>query len=560
LVLGAPEQTRPGLHFGISVSLWHFAEVGAAWLATIGNGEEGIETRHGPVTLWGRLSTPRALLSRDKAEGLFLAAQLQYESTHDPFDQGGRLLSDPTTYTAVAEYKWWRIHAAASAGLQLAQGHRYKGLQAGAGLWLTLSKSSGLMVGGEILGRAGAMDGEPGRTGYLALLGIAYKDEFGLGAGVTYLRGDGQELPRHSMLMGMNWSAGRRYKKPPPDLSVPPLWTHADFWYLFGYRDPIVAPDGWIWSDDGKQRLGQYGRAHPWLIQPLLGRRPLPVGAHVLWRPRDGAVRSLEGGLWTFAGYALPGLRLDQGRAIDQALAQALRPPAPRPVVRLPHQLRTPQPGQFPPLSWYGLRGEPSRLEPARSEPVPRAETEPPRTWTPPAPFSLRERPRWTTLHPEDLPPELRGPLLGVWSDRDGCRRPPQRPFTFTDPPQWSPEAQRAAERASGEPETPGPYGHLKEPRTVKPGREFTPAQRRRIVQENQKQHDGEIRDDYTGEALIPAQQSRPGVTPPDNEVHIDHVIPRAEGGTNSNRNARVTSRRYNLDKGARMPTDEEKK
>jgi 5-methylcytosine-specific restriction endonuclease McrA len=432
----------------------------------------------------------------------------------------------------VAEYKWWRIHAAASAGLQLAQGHKYKGLQAGAGLWLTLSKSSGLMVGGEILGRAGALDGEPGRTGYLALLGIAYKDEFGLGVGVTYLRGDGQELPRHSMLMGMNWSAGRRYKKPPPDLSVPPLWTHADFWYLFGYRDPIVAPDGWIWSDDGKQRLGQYGRAHPWLIQPLLGRRPLPVGAHVLWRPRDGAVRSLEGGLWTFAGYALPGLRLDQGRAIDQALAQAMRPPAPRPVVRLPHQLRVPQPGQFPPLSWYGLRGEPSRLEPARSEPAPRAEAEPPRTWMPPAPFNLRERPRWTTLHPEDLPPELRGPLLGVWSDGDGCRQP--RPFDFHTRPQWS---------------TPRP-----EETPPARGTRFTPAGKREVWEAG-KDAQGIPHCAGCGVPVVPpAGPRRPGDRVPPDEGQVDHVVPRSLGGQGVPENGQLLCATCNREKGPHGP------
>jgi hypothetical protein len=94
LILDAPDQTRPAVHFGISASLWHWAEVGAAWFASFGNSEAGIDTWHGPVTLWGRFSTPRGLFSRDKAEGLFLAAQLQYDSTHDPFDQGGRLLAD----------------------------------------------------------------------------------------------------------------------------------------------------------------------------------------------------------------------------------------------------------------------------------------------------------------------------------------------------------------------------------------------------------------------------------------------------------------------------------
>lgn len=83
--------------------------------------------------------------------------------------------------------------------------------------------------------------------------------------------------------------------------------------------------------------------------------------------------------------------------------------------------------------------------------------------------------------------------------------------------------------------------------------------QKREIKAANAAANGGTLRDDYGDEALVPAQQSRSGVTPPEREVAIDHRIPVAKGGTNDYSNARVTSRKRNTDKGARMPTEQER-
>ena len=97
------------------------------------------------------------------------------------------------------------------------------------------------------------------------------------------------------------------------------------------------------------------------------------------------------------------------------------------------------------------------------------------------------------------------------------------------------------------------PYSHLKDHPSVGPGKEFTQSQKKKMLAENRKRNDGVLRDDRTGELGVQPKQSKKGVTPPDNEVHVDHVIPRSKGGTNSFSNAEVRLRKHNLQKGANL-------
>jgi len=99
-----------------------------------------------------------------------------------------------------------------------------------------------------------------------------------------------------------------------------------------------------------------------------------------------------------------------------------------------------------------------------------------------------------------------------------------------------------------------GPYAHLVDPPHVAAGRDFTRAQRRNILEENMRRNGGVLRSDLSGEILVIPQQHQPGVTPPWNEAHIDHIIPKSRGGTNSYSNAQVLSRAENLSKGNTMP------
>jgi hypothetical protein len=105
--------------------------------------------------------------------------------------------------------------------------------------------------------------------------------------------------------------------------------------------------------------------------------------------------------------------------------------------------------------------------------------------------------------------------------------------------------------RAQSKPaQTARPYSHLKDHRSVGPGKDFTTRQREKILEANRARNGGVLRDDVTGELLVQPTQSRKGVTPDPMEAQVDHVFPKAEGGSNSFSNARVRARKHNAEKG----------
>jgi hypothetical protein len=102
-----------------------------------------------------------------------------------------------------------------------------------------------------------------------------------------------------------------------------------------------------------------------------------------------------------------------------------------------------------------------------------------------------------------------------------------------------------------------GRYGHLEDGPFVGSGKDFTATQKRNVLAENQKLNGGVLRDDRTGELGVAPQQSQKGVTPPENEVHVDHWYPKSEGGPNSYSNAEVRLRKHNLKKSDKLPDDD---
>jgi len=85
-----------------------------------------------------------------------------------------------------------------------------------------------------------------------------------------------------------------------------------------------------------------------------------------------------------------------------------------------------------------------------------------------------------------------------------------------------------------------GPYANLPDGPTVGPGKDFTKAQKQKILDQNKAQNGGQLTSDQSGQPLVPAQKSQAGVTPPDNEVQVDHIEPKANNGSNSNSNAQA--------------------
>jgi RHS repeat-associated protein len=114
-------------------------------------------------------------------------------------------------------------------------------------------------------------------------------------------------------------------------------------------------------------------------------------------------------------------------------------------------------------------------------------------------------------------------------------------------------EAQRIANGGSA-------YGHLPDPKSVGPGKDFTSAQRANIYDANRQMHGGVLRSDLDGSALhvdrpgnrLPSIPNQGGVTPSPFQPAIDHIRPRnpldptLPRGTNSYSNAQVLSRTQN--------------
>ncbi|WP_082067343.1 contractile injection system protein, VgrG/Pvc8 family [Paenibacillus terrae] len=104
-----------------------------------------------------------------------------------------------------------------------------------------------------------------------------------------------------------------------------------------------------------------------------------------------------------------------------------------------------------------------------------------------------------------------------------------------------------------------GPYSHLKDSKHVGPGKDFTAAQKKKIIEENMKRNGEVVKSDDTGQILTKPQKSKKGVTPDPNEWQIDHIIPRDKDGSNSYSNAQVLSRKENRDKSNKLPSDLDK-
>ena len=78
---------------------------------------------------------------------------------------------------------------------------------------------------------------------------------------------------------------------------------------------------------------------------------------------------------------------------------------------------------------------------------------------------------------------------------------------------------------------------------------ETTRSQRARIL-EYKKQNGGVIRSDADGSILDqPTQNITKGQKANMNQAEVDHIQERVEGGSNSNKNQRVISKRHNVDK-----------
>jgi len=94
-----------------------------------------------------------------------------------------------------------------------------------------------------------------------------------------------------------------------------------------------------------------------------------------------------------------------------------------------------------------------------------------------------------------------------------------------------------------------GDYSNLKDSKSVGPGKKFTPAQKKKILEENMKRNDGVIKSDISGTILDKPAQSKSGVKANMNQAEVDHKRAKSKSGSNSYSNAQVISKEENLKK-----------
>jgi 5-methylcytosine-specific restriction endonuclease McrA len=83
-------------------------------------------------------------------------------------------------------------------------------------------------------------------------------------------------------------------------------------------------------------------------------------------------------------------------------------------------------------------------------------------------------------------------------------------------------------------------------------GKPFTKSVKDKAKELNRQKYGGKLVSEKSGDELVRGQRHQKGVRPPDNEAHVDHKIPRAQGGDNSLENAQILSRKENLQKGSK--------
>ncbi|WP_347554687.1 RHS repeat-associated core domain-containing protein [Robbsia sp. KACC 23696] len=82
-----------------------------------------------------------------------------------------------------------------------------------------------------------------------------------------------------------------------------------------------------------------------------------------------------------------------------------------------------------------------------------------------------------------------------------------------------------------------------------RPGKDFTKAGKAIVKRENAESNGGLMTCTQCGEKVLNGAQHQSGVTPPNNEAHVDHIQPKSKGGSGTPENGQVLCRVCNLDK-----------
>ncbi|MBK9260810.1 MAG: type IV secretion protein Rhs, partial [Polyangiaceae bacterium] len=89
-------------------------------------------------------------------------------------------------------------------------------------------------------------------------------------------------------------------------------------------------------------------------------------------------------------------------------------------------------------------------------------------------------------------------------------------------------------------------YSHIADPKNIGASTRPTPRQVREMKAANRAENGGELRSDLSGKPMVDAAKSQRGVTPPPNEVQVDHIAPVDKGGTRTQSNLQLITREEN--------------
>lgn len=92
-------------------------------------------------------------------------------------------------------------------------------------------------------------------------------------------------------------------------------------------------------------------------------------------------------------------------------------------------------------------------------------------------------------------------------------------------------------------------YTSVKDPKNLNASTKPTPRQVKEMKAINREHNGGVLRDDVTGEVMTDSQKSAKGVTPPSNEAQVDHKESVKNGGTRTNSNLELRTRKNNRNK-----------